>query len=43
MDFRLVLCPFWLAHLLEADGDYRLALIQGRDGRVVLGQARKPR
>ena len=43
MDFRLVLCPFWLAHLLEADGDHRLALIQGRDGRVVLGQARKPR
>jgi uncharacterized Zn finger protein (UPF0148 family) len=43
MEFRLLLCPFWMAHLLEEDGDRRLALIQGQQGRVALGQASKPR
>ncbi|MCS6836955.1 MAG: hypothetical protein NZ750_13175 [Anaerolineae bacterium] len=43
MDFRLVMCPFWIAHLLEEDGDRRTAIIQGQNGRVSLGQAQKSR
>lgn len=42
MQYRLLLCAVWVANLLEADGDQRLALIHGQTGAVVLGSARKP-
>jgi len=42
MQFRLVLCPVWIANMIEADGDLRVGLIHGQTGRAVLGRARQP-
>lgn len=42
MSFRLVLMPLWVATITEADGDRRLALIHGQDGKVIFGRAIAP-
>lgn len=42
MSFSLVLMPVWVATLIERDGDLRTALVNGQNGRVALGKARKP-
>jgi DNA-directed RNA polymerase subunit RPC12/RpoP len=41
MSFQLALLPVWVATLTEADGDTRLALVNGQTGTVVLGKAKK--
>jgi uncharacterized Zn finger protein (UPF0148 family) len=41
MLFQLVLLPVWIAEITEVDGDKRLALINGQDGRVVFGETRR--
>jgi predicted RNA-binding Zn-ribbon protein involved in translation (DUF1610 family)/Zn ribbon nucleic-acid-binding protein len=43
MQFQLLLMPVWVGVLHEADGDVRMALVNGQDGHVVLGKAKKPR
>ena len=43
MQFQLLLMPVWVGVLHEADGEVRTALVNGQDGHVVLGKARKPR
>jgi hypothetical protein len=41
MTFRLVLLPVWIANLVEADRDRRIALVNGQTGQVVLGKPEK--
>ncbi|MBL8165154.1 MAG: hypothetical protein JNJ61_24445 [Anaerolineae bacterium] len=41
MTFRLVLLPVWIATLVEADRDRRIALVNGQTGKVVLGRAER--
>jgi DNA-directed RNA polymerase subunit RPC12/RpoP len=41
MSFQLVLLPVWVATLYEQDGDVRTALINGQNGQVVMGKAKK--
>ncbi|MBZ0298570.1 MAG: hypothetical protein K8J31_02465 [Anaerolineae bacterium] len=41
VSFRLVLMPVWIAHLIEVDDDTRLALVNGQNGRVILGKSQK--
>jgi hypothetical protein len=43
MQFQLLLMPVWVGVLHEADGDIRAALVNGQNGTVVLGKAKKPR
>ena len=40
--YQLILAPVWLAQLHEVDGDLRPALINGQNGKVVLGKAHRP-
>lgn len=42
MNFRLVLAPVWIAHMVEEDRDHRTALVNGQTGQVVLGKSEKP-
>jgi len=42
MSFTLALLPVWIFTLIEKDGDVRSVLVNGQNGRVVLGRARKP-
>jgi len=42
MEMRLVMVPVWVMTLYEADGDVRLALVNGQTGTVVLDKARQP-
>lgn len=39
MDFQLILAPVWVGTILEADGDTRLALVNGQTGAVGLGKS----
>jgi hypothetical protein len=41
MSFRLILMPVWVATLLEEDRDTRMALVNGQNGKVVLGKTQK--
>ncbi len=40
MSFRLLLLPFWIATLIERDGDLRTAMINGQTGKTALGKSR---
>ena len=42
MSFSLVLMPVWVATLTERDGDVRTALVNGQNGQVAIGKAKKP-
>ncbi len=42
MTFILALLPVWIFTLIEKDGDVRTVLVNGQNGRVVMGRARKP-
>lgn len=42
MTFQLALFPIWIATLIEDDGDVRIGLVNGQNGRTVVGKARKP-
>lgn len=42
MSFTLALLPVWIFTLIEKDGDVRSVLVNGQNGRVVMGRARKP-
>jgi len=42
MTFTLALLPVWIFTLIEKDGDVRPILVNGQNGRVVMGRARKP-
>jgi uncharacterized protein YbaR (Trm112 family) len=42
MEMKLVMVPLWVLTLHEADGDLRLALVNGQTGAVALGKAAKP-
>lgn len=41
MSFQLLLLPVWVATLIEEDADLRTALVNGQNGKVVLGRAEK--
>ena len=41
MSFQLMLLPVWIATLTEADGDVRIALVNGQTGKTVLGKAER--
>jgi len=42
MNFKLVLAPVWIAHMIEEDKDQRIALVNGQTGQVALGKSEKP-
>lgn len=41
MTFTLLLMPMWVGTLVEHDGDVRTALVNGQNGQVAIGAARK--
>jgi hypothetical protein len=42
MSFALTLLPVWVALMVEADGDLRMAVVNGQTGKVALGKSQKP-
>ncbi|MCK6578483.1 MAG: hypothetical protein L6Q98_10295 [Anaerolineae bacterium] len=41
MIFQLLLLPVWVVTLVERDGDMRMGLVNGQNGRAILGSAQK--
>jgi hypothetical protein len=41
MIFQLLLLPVWIATLIEVDGDVRLALVNGQNGKTVFGKTQR--
>jgi DNA-directed RNA polymerase subunit RPC12/RpoP len=41
MSFQLLLLPVWIATLIEVDGDVRLALVNGQNGKTVFGKTHR--
>jgi DNA-directed RNA polymerase subunit RPC12/RpoP len=41
MNYKLVLAPVWIAHLIEQDKDQRVALINGQTGQIAFGKSEK--
>lgn len=42
LNFSLILKPVWSVTIFEKDGDVRPALVNGQNGKVVLGRAQRP-
>ena len=38
MNFQLVMLPVWIAHIREVDGQQRVALVNGHNGKVAFGR-----